>query len=73
MLTERDVKNVECQEAYGLAQSGAVVLIDVRESQDFEKASEAAFYHSFSKKFRGKCGPTRKVLRLPRIEVDQGD
>ncbi|CAM6096219.1 unnamed protein product [Calypogeia fissa] len=37
LLTERDVNGVECQEAFDLSNSGAAILIDVREPQEFEK------------------------------------
>lgn len=36
-LTERNLESIECKEAYNLASSGKVVLLDVRESDDFEK------------------------------------
>lgn len=36
-LTEKNLESIECKEAYNLASSGKAVLLDVRESDDFEK------------------------------------
>ncbi|KAL2623303.1 hypothetical protein R1flu_003508 [Riccia fluitans] len=37
VLTERNMRSIECQEAFKLARSGKAILIDVREPQDFRK------------------------------------
>jgi hypothetical protein len=36
-LTERNLKSIECKEAQSRAKFNGAILLDVRESQDFEK------------------------------------
>ncbi|KAL3690819.1 hypothetical protein R1sor_004470 [Riccia sorocarpa] len=42
VLTERNMRSVDCQEAFKLVRSGKAVLIDVREPQDFGRVHAQA-------------------------------
>ena len=46
-LTERNLQSIECKEAYNLAKSGKAILLDARESEDFEKVFLLIFPSTF--------------------------
>ena len=47
-LTERNLQSIECKEAYNLAKSGKAILLDARESEDFEKVFCYFFLYMFA-------------------------
>lgn len=45
-LTERNLKSIRCKEAHNRAKFNGVILLDVRESQDFEKVHAEGAYNA---------------------------
>lgn len=52
-LTERNLKSLECKEAYDLSFSDKVVLIDVREAEEFEKVHAE----------KARCAPLFRLIQ----------